>query len=144
MKRRGAIGEINSQSATREEVAPDKNVVWRIKGAETHNLSLDIAAWQRDADAEEWRRNRGKPRVVSFSPPSWQKIKSGGQRFADACSGRAGIDLREGFDSWPSIDCADGDLNGRAMLDDVIDRLADSELGPNGFFIVCHRDSRQR
>ncbi len=144
MKRRGAVSEIDDEAATSKDIATDKNVVWRIKGGESYDLSLDVAGWQRDSNTEEGSDDWWQPGLVSFGVPNIFKFQMQGQRFTDGCNSRSGVDLRQGFDAWPPVDGADQNIDAGAVLDNVIDRLAKCDLGPSGFFVICHRDSRER
>jgi len=144
MKRGGAGREINREAAAGKEITADKNIVWRIKGNETHDISLDITRWQRNSDPEIGCMDGGKARLVNFSPPNWLKVERRGQGFTDTGAGGPGVNLSESVDIWAADNVADNNLDRRPIFENIIDRLAKFDLGPNGFFIVCHSDLRQR
>jgi hypothetical protein len=75
MKRSGAVREINGETARGKKIPADQEIVWRIKGGETHDLSLDISAWQSDPSAEQGSGNGGKRWLMNFSPPDWLEVE---------------------------------------------------------------------
>src|SRR5471030_300561 len=95
MKFRNAGHEVHCQPAASEYVATNKNVVWRVKGGETCDISLNIEEWQRESDAEIRDLNRRQSRLMKFTPRDRLKFQMKSERLADAGAGGAGVNLGE-------------------------------------------------
>lgn len=122
-----------------QHVSANKNIVWRIKGGEAHDVSLDISKWQRDLDAEIRRLKFFEARLMHAAPGNRFKRELEREWCADARTGGPSVDLSEDLITGTALGRANDNSNGWPMLDKLIDRLANSDLGPKGFFVICHR-----
>jgi hypothetical protein len=101
--------EIHREAAMRKHISANEDVVWRIKGNESYNISLNIADWQREADAKVGRLKLFEARMMKASPSDHFQPQFDRQGFANSRAGGASVDLGEGFDSWATLDSADFD-----------------------------------
>jgi hypothetical protein len=71
----------------------------------------------------------------------WFEVEFSGQPRAYGGAASARVDLCQGRSpSCPEGNGRDADFNGWPVLNEVINRLSVSNLGPAGFFVICHRD----
>ena len=83
----------------------------------------DIAAWLADA-----------------SPADRSEIEPDRQIARDGRAERTGVELSGASDrSAPGRQTRDADAESGTVLAEVIGRLAGLDLGPSGFFVICHR-----
>lgn len=134
-----AIQKVDGESATRQDVPTDKNIVWTFKGGETNDLYIDIETWKTESDLEKGDVNSGQSDLMDKSAGDRDKAELFDESWADSGAAGPGVDLRHDAGGGSSIDRRDVNLKGRAVLKEVVDLLANANLGPSGFFIIAHR-----
>lgn len=139
MQDRDATQKVDGQPTDREYVPAKKKIVWSGKGGETYDVYLDIGKWVAEHDLEVGRANVGQSGSVDDPTRDGNEPKFFSESWADAAAAGPGVDLRQDAGAGASTQRRNLDLNGGAILNEVIDRLANSNLGPSGFFIIAHR-----
>ena len=135
-------GKIRSEPTIFEHVSTDDEIVG---GSEAGRESLDInvkaEVWKRKKDAEIESRVWLGSCFVDEAVSDCLKGKPLRETVVDTGYLRSGIDLGANFDRLDPVvrQRPDPDRKRGAVLADVIRSLADSNLGPNGFFVICHR-----
>lgn len=138
-----AVPKVDEQPALPEYVPSKKNIVWRFKGAQTHDIHLDIKKWiterQKESDLEIGRASAGQAGLVDNPAREGNKAEFADESWANACAAGPGVDLRQGAGVGFPSQSSNSDFNGGAVLKEAIDRLVKTNLGPSGFFIIAHR-----
>lgn len=134
-----AIQKVDGQPAIREDVPAKKDVVWTFKGGKASDLYIDIETWQTESYLEIGDVNSGETDLVDKPARDGNKSELLDESWADTGAGGAGVGLRHDAGGGSSIDRRNVNLKRGAVLKEVIDLLANSNLGPSGFFVVAHR-----
>ena len=132
--------EINDEPLLSEKVAAQKHIVWRVKGWEHGNVKLNIETGKQEPDFEVgddyWRH--ASLMNLAFPDDLWLDQRS--QPTTDTRPTRPGVDLPKDRDRlFVGAGDSHDNLDGRAPLEKLIDRLANFDLGPAGFIVVAHR-----
>ena len=90
-----AAREINNQAALRQNIPPNKNVVWRVKGGQSYNLQLNIGGGQCEADHVVTGANGLAPCFSDFSRSEGFEFEFFDELGADASPVSAGVDLSQ-------------------------------------------------
>jgi hypothetical protein len=138
-----AVGEIDREFAIRKNIASDKHIMWRVQGGHSHDIQIDVGRWQEQSDVEIRGFDRRQASLIKSAKINRLEAEFFGKAFTDACAARPGVDLGENPRSHRTLNKGRGgnfDGEGWPILEKVIDRLSVSDLGPAGFFIICHRD----
>ncbi len=143
MERCQSTRKIHDESAIRKNVPPNKNIVWRVQGGQTHDIRLDIGGRQNEPDSEVGSDDGGAAGFMDFPTVDWFETELAGEPRTHSRSSSARIDLSKDRHQARSLERNGGDsnLDRWPILDKLIDRLGNSDLGPGGFFVICHRDS---
>jgi transcriptional regulator with XRE-family HTH domain len=129
-------GEVDGQAGAGEHVSADDDLV-EAGEPETGEIYVSAKSWKGDADAEDKAEDWLATCFDNLSSAERRDSESLGKPEADSGAGRTGID--EGKPPEGITAGRDIDLERRSMLPQIIDLLTDRDLGPGGFFIVCHR-----
>src|SRR5688572_4495979 len=97
--------------------------------------------------AEKYDRKVGNeeffsPGFVDFAAGDRLDVKNACEPRADACAPGSRVDLSEdryGPRSLRERERGDCSFDGGPVFEKLLDRLFNTDLGPAGFFIVCHR-----
>lgn len=124
-----------------QEVSPNQNVVGASERRKPGHIKFYPAsyAWDYDLDAEEGCGQWIAPSLMNDPAVDWLEREPAGEVRADSGASGPGIEQRYRSDNIASIRGSDGNRGGRAILNEIIDRLVKADLGPDGFLIVCHR-----
>ena len=141
MEKRSAARKIDKEPTVREYVPPNKKVVWRTQGGQTYNVRLDIGRREARSDAEIGGDYWFSTSFVNF--PLVDRIEGEFLSEPGAHAASSGSRVKKREDIQITIGDGEGrchaDLNGRAILKELVDGLGELDLGPNGFFIIAHR-----
>jgi hypothetical protein len=79
---------------------------------------------------------------MSRTEPDRFSVKNAGQSRAYCSAGGSGIDQGNDSHAFRPVNGEGHDANfdRGPILDEIIDRLSKSNLGPTGFFVICHSD----
>jgi hypothetical protein len=143
MERRDASQKIDIEATAFENIAPYKRPVIRIHASDIDDIKIDVAEGHKEHGRIERRFDRRQPGDSGNGVPDLRKAKFLGQTGPQPGTHRASVDLRAHPDLASSQigRGANSDLNRRAMLDQVLDRLSKFDLGPSGFIVIAHRGS---
>jgi hypothetical protein len=145
VKRASTARKINVQSRVRQQITPDQDIVRRVKRGNNCDLHLSFEKLMREHDRSHSRANTGP--TCLMDSPGFLKLKreSVGNIGADGSVTTPRINLSKHVHRAANVSgLGDVQLEGGAILEEFLNRLVDCELGPAGFFVLVHRDSRQR
>jgi len=144
MQSRHATNKIDNKATTRKNIAPNKNVVIRRDAGQPKNISIYLDAG---------RKEQSHPKIVAFdgfapglasdTDVDRLEIKFACQPRANSGARCASVDQSENAYHTGALKGhrRDADCDRWPVFDKVIDLLGNSDLGPAGFFVICHRDS---
>ena len=142
MKTHQSSRKINSKPTIRQHVTSDQNIVWRVQ-EETHHIHLNIGRGKEQPDPVLVDLDGLTSGIANLPFTDWIEAEFADQFRAEPGLSGARVDLSEyshhprsfegngrdaNFDRWP-------------IFEKFVDLLSNSDLGPRGFFIICHRDS---
>jgi len=135
--------EIHLNPTIRKNIPPYKNVVWRVKGGEFHHLKIKLNGCEVESDVEAGDDDRLEAGYVGGGFPNFVKSKFFSESGPQTRANSAGVDLGEDHNLSRTVKRRgrDADLDRWPELENLIDRLSNCDLGPAGFFVICHRDS---
>lgn len=143
MKPRSSGRKIDAQPRSPQNVATDNDIVWFPKEWQSNDFRFKLQSAEAQTDAvegdDDWFAScLSEESVVAVrsqgKPPRYLGTDTGAMRSrVDLCQhdNRVGLDKRNG---------SNANLESWSVLSKVIDGLAKADLGPAGFFVVCHRD----
>lgn len=139
MQQNPSCREVDGKTVSTENVPAKEYVVRFGEGREARNVKFYVHPRKEESNGEQAYFYRFPPGFMDLSRADWFRTEPLPESRADACSVGAGIDLSEheaGFFGSPQG--ADTNLDGRPILEQVIDRLLKADLGAKGFFVICH------
>ncbi|MGB3830894.1 MAG: hypothetical protein WA975_03410 [Mesorhizobium sp.] len=138
-----------------KDISPNEKIVGLGEGRQTGDMTTDthgaqLARWRitKSHDDIDLMKIDGDPFSAgldyiagTMSP----ELKTSDHVGADAAHGGASVDLSENAHSVGLRgNIANGGSDRRPVLDQVIDTLSKADLGPDGFFVICHRGAPLR
>ena len=135
--------KVHLNPAIRKNIPPNKNVVWRVQGGQTHNVCLDFSGWKKQRDPEVRCDDGVAPSLVHDPSIDWVEAESVAQARAHSRTRGARVDLSADHNLSRTVirSGRDANLDRWPELEKIIDRLSNCDLGPGGFFVICHRDT---
>ncbi|WP_145718462.1 hypothetical protein [Mesorhizobium tianshanense] len=142
MKLRQTGRKVDSDTKAREQVTADKNVVRISERRQRGDIKFHVHRGGVQSDSEDIGGYWLSPSLMDLSNVDWLESKPLGNAGANSTTGSAGVDLSQDT-KLGALEIGTANLNAdcRTVLEQTVDRLLKAELGPNGFFVICHRDA---
>ncbi len=123
-------------------VSTDKHIVWRAEGGQSCYIELDVGMWEKNAYLIKVSPENLATRLMDGAVVDRFESQFLNDSWTNSSAGRASVDLSESQDrtTAESFKRSNSDLNGGAMLDEIINRLAMTNSWSKG--VLCHLSSR--
>lgn len=142
MKLRDPGRKIDQQSKTGKSVSADQNFVRGSERRQASNVKVNIHPRQEESNGKEVGGYWLPPSFMDSAETDWFEIESLGNVGSDTAASSSGIDLSQSFERRTGGSRrSDANRSRRAVFDQTLSRLLEADFGPNGFFIICHRDA---
>lgn len=140
MKRGPAARKVDGKAAAGENIPADDGVVWFAQGRQPSDFQLGVKRGHSQPDPVDRGDDWFASCFVDGPVIDWRQSKPLRDLGADTGAMRTGINKREGRDGCGAVNGrTNADLHAGAVLTQVVGRLAEIDLGPTGFFVICHR-----
>ena len=93
MKPHHAAGKVNDKPAILKNVTPDKNIVWRVQGGQSHDIYLDIGGGKKKSHPEIGRNDGLASCLMDYAGIDWAEAEFERESRADPSSRGACINL---------------------------------------------------
>jgi hypothetical protein len=142
MQHRGSVGKVDNKAGFRENIPADEDIMGLCERRKSNDIKFYIHTWEEKADFEVVGGNWFPASLVDHAGVDWFQSQPRCESGANPRTSRAGVNKRQDVEqAFGAAGFSDPNGSARAMADQVLDRLLKADLGPDGFFVICHRDS---
>lgn len=127
-----------------KNVSPNKDIMWGSNPRKSYHFHVkigDVGIGQEKLNSEIVPVLCRASSLLGSADPASLKTEAYGERHRDGGFTRPGIELGGDKEAGTSLGIANPHLESGPILYQLIDRLADRDLGPTGFFVIGHRGS---